>query len=375
MKHRSFVPDEIDQSRPLKISQAYKTYHDFAIGKVTPKKTRKFKKVAYFRKLSPVLEEELAKKPKRAKKLDPAKQTKTAKKSSTVQTAGVVIRDAPECCHFFELFSLRNPQEKAKAGFFTCFIQVAQWLMELVPNQSRDDDSNDDDSDDVSNDDDDVDCDANGDNEASDSDRTNFDEDENPNLNQNDDEEEEYKEEYVRTPKNYEFTDDEEEYEELYKDVNVRLKDAKHEKEGKGDAEMTDVGRDDVSQKKSYEQVKDDAHVTLTAAHVTHKTEIISMMNVKVRHEDPSIQTSSLLTIPVLVIPETTIVAAPTIPSTILPITPHLQQSTPTPAPTTDPTTTLIPAFLDFSSLFVFDQRVHVLEKELAQLKQADQST
>ncbi|GKG32783.1 hypothetical protein Tco_0430293, partial [Tanacetum coccineum] len=64
-----------------------------------------------------------------------------------------------------------------------------------------------------------------------------------------------------------EFSDDEE-YEELYKDMNVRLKDVEHEEEGKGDAEMTDAGRDDVSQEKSYEKVEDDAHVT----HMTHTT-------------------------------------------------------------------------------------------------------
>ncbi|GKD28240.1 hypothetical protein Tco_1239018 [Tanacetum coccineum] len=121
----------------------------------------------------------------------------------------------------------------------------------------------------------------------------------------------------VHTPDNNEFSDDDEEYEELYKDVNVRLKDAEHEEEGKGDAEMTDAGRDNVSQEKSYEQVEDDAHVTLTAAHVTQKTEgpmqsssvssdftsqflnldnvppvdneVVSMMNVKVRHEEPQI--------------------------------------------------------------------------------------
>ncbi|GKC63215.1 hypothetical protein Tco_1095813, partial [Tanacetum coccineum] len=98
-----------------------------------------------------------------------------------------------------------------------------------------DDDGNDDDSD---NNDDDVDSNADGDNEAK---------------------------EYVRTPNNYEFSDDDEEYEELYNDVNARLKDAKHEEEGKRDAEMTDAGRHDVSQEKSYEQVEDDAHVTLTA--------------------------------------------------------------------------------------------------------------
>ncbi|GJS12549.1 hypothetical protein Tco_0407021 [Tanacetum coccineum] len=263
---------------------------------------------------------------------------------------------------------------------------------------SRDDDSNDDGSDDVSNDDDDVDSDADGDNDASDSERTDSDEDENPTLNLKNDEEEEYEEEYVHTPENYEFTDDEDEYEELYKDVNMRLKDAEHEKEGKGDANMTDAGLEYVSQEKSYEQVKDDAHVTLIAAPVTQKTEspmqsssvssdfanqflnldnasptdneVVSMMNVKVRHEEPSTQTPSILTIPVTVILKTSTAVAPTIPSIIQQITPLPQQSTPTLAPTTEPTTTSIPALPDFSSLFRFDQRVFVLEKELSQLKQ-----
>ncbi|GKF23506.1 hypothetical protein Tco_0075828, partial [Tanacetum coccineum] len=72
----------------IKYSKAYKTYLDFATGKATPKKSRKFKKVASpLRKLSPVLEEEPAVKPKRAKK--------PAKKSTIVPTACVVIRDTP----------------------------------------------------------------------------------------------------------------------------------------------------------------------------------------------------------------------------------------------------------------------------------------
>ncbi|GKC78413.1 hypothetical protein Tco_1129187 [Tanacetum coccineum] len=225
---------------------------------------------------------------------------------------------------------------------------------------SEDDDSNDDDSDDVSkdDDDDDVDSDADGDNEASDSERTDFDEDANPNLNQNDDEEKEDEEEYVCTSDNYEFSNNDEEYEELYKDVNVRLKDPVHKEEGKGDVEMTDDAHDE----KSYEQVEDDAHVTLTATHVTQKTdgpmksssvssdfasqflnlgnvppadnEVISMMNAKACHEELSTHTPSLLTVPVTVVPETSTATATTVPPTIPSVTPLPQQSTPTPAPT-----------------------------------------
>ncbi|GJV48208.1 hypothetical protein Tco_1438420, partial [Tanacetum coccineum] len=54
----------------------------------TPKKARKYKKVASpFRKWSPILEEEHAEKPKQARK--------PAKKSTTVPTAGVAFRDTP----------------------------------------------------------------------------------------------------------------------------------------------------------------------------------------------------------------------------------------------------------------------------------------
>ncbi|GJX48861.1 retrovirus-related pol polyprotein from transposon TNT 1-94 [Tanacetum coccineum] len=80
------LDDMINQD--IKDSKAYKTYLDFATGKATPKKAMKFKKVASpSRKLSPVLEEEPAVKPKQAKE--------PAKKSTTVPTEGVVIRDTP----------------------------------------------------------------------------------------------------------------------------------------------------------------------------------------------------------------------------------------------------------------------------------------
>ncbi|GJX26901.1 hypothetical protein Tco_0233197 [Tanacetum coccineum] len=215
------------------------------------------------------------------------------------------------------------------------------------------------------------------DNNGEDSDHVNDDDDGDGDAdddNKNDDEEEDYKEEYVHTPENYEFTDDEEDYEELYQDVNVRLTDPEHEEEEKRDAKMTDAGLDDATQEKSYEQVKEDAHVTLTATYVTQKSEadneVASMLNVKVRHEEPSTQTPSLLTIPVTVIPETSTAAVPTIPPTIIATLP--QQTTPTPAPTTKPSTTSIHTLPDFLSLFGFDQRVSVLEKEPSQLKQMD---
>ncbi|GJS92479.1 hypothetical protein Tco_0799447 [Tanacetum coccineum] len=77
-QYRSLIPDDII-NQDIKDFKAYKTYYDFAIGKVPPKKARKYKKVASpSRKLSPVLEEEPAEMPKKAKK--------PAKKSTTVTT-------------------------------------------------------------------------------------------------------------------------------------------------------------------------------------------------------------------------------------------------------------------------------------------------
>ncbi|GKD25225.1 hypothetical protein Tco_1231439, partial [Tanacetum coccineum] len=392
-------------NQDIKDSKAYKTYLEFATRKATPKKARKFNKVdSHSKKLSLVLEEEPLEKPKQAKK--------PAKKSTIVPTAVVVIRDTPGVS-----MSKKKPPTKVDRGkgmdllSEAALLEAAQIKKTLkkstlethklhasglgdgvgsqpkVPdeqqdnttgiNKGTDDDSNDDDSDDVSNDgDDDV---------------------------NSDDGEEEYEEEYIRTPNNYEFTDDEEEYEELYKYINVRLRDVEHGEEGKEDTEKTDVGHDAGTQETTYEQVKDDEPVILTIVHDTQKTEvplqsssissdfatqflnldnpsptdteINSMMNIDVRHEEPSTLTPPLFTILVTAIPETSSAATSTIHPLIPPFIPIPQTSTPTPAPTTETTTTLIPALPNFSSLFEFDQRVFVLEKELSQLKQVDYST
>ncbi|GKG34653.1 hypothetical protein Tco_0437349, partial [Tanacetum coccineum] len=61
-KYRALIPEEMI-NKDIKHSKAYKTYFDFATGKATPKKARKFNKIASpSKKLSSVLEEEPAKK-------------------------------------------------------------------------------------------------------------------------------------------------------------------------------------------------------------------------------------------------------------------------------------------------------------------------
>nr|GEV48247.1 hypothetical protein [Tanacetum cinerariifolium] len=83
--------------------------------------------------------------------------------------------------------------------------------------------------------------------------------------------------------------------------------------------------------------------------------------------------TPSLLTKPITEVPETLTTTATKIPLPIPPFIHLPQQSTPTPTPTTEATTSL-PTIPAFSSLFRFNQRVSVLEKELSQLKQVDHS-
>ncbi|GKB90769.1 hypothetical protein Tco_0963041 [Tanacetum coccineum] len=304
----ALIPEEMI-NQDIKDSKAYKTYLDFATGKATPKKAWKFKKVpSPSKKLSPVLEEEPTKKPKRAKK--------PTKKSTIMPTAGVVIRYNPgefvlkkkaptkvdsgkdvdllSEAALLEAAQLKKTLKKSKlethklhaSGSGTStksgVLDVPKYQSESKNESwgnSKDDDRNDDDNYDVSNDDDDVDSDADDDNEASNSEKTDSDEDENPNLNQNDDEEDEYEEEYVRTPDNYELSDDDKEYEELYKDVNVRLKDVENKEEGEGDAKMTDKTE---GQMQSSSISSDFANQFLNLDNAPPvNNEVISMMNVK----------------------------------------------------------------------------------------------
>ncbi|GKD29560.1 hypothetical protein Tco_1240338, partial [Tanacetum coccineum] len=86
-KYGALIPDGMI-NQDIKDTVAYKTYYDYASGKVAPKKARKYKKIASpSRKLSPILEAEPVKKAKQVKR--------HAKKTATVPTTGFVIRDTP----------------------------------------------------------------------------------------------------------------------------------------------------------------------------------------------------------------------------------------------------------------------------------------
>ncbi|GKB27902.1 hypothetical protein Tco_0867303 [Tanacetum coccineum] len=91
-------------------------------------------------------------------------------------------------------------------------------------------------------------------------------------------------------------------------------------------------------------------------------------MDVDVHHEVPSHQTPTLLTVPVSVIFDSSLVFSTVIPQSLPSFTPPSQQSTSTPTPTTEVTNP--PSTLpDFTSVFQFNKRVTSLEKEVVGLK------
>nr|GEV12868.1 retrovirus-related Pol polyprotein from transposon TNT 1-94 [Tanacetum cinerariifolium] len=166
------------------------------------------------------------------------------------------------------------------------------------------------------------------------------------------DDEEEKDDEYLHTPKNNVPTDDE--------------TDVEMNNEDKG--EMTHVETVNTE----HEEVNQE---------VAGEPEIISMMDVKVQHEDTSTKSSPLLTIPISIIPEQTIfnpsnivstAPAPTISLILSSLYLALQQITPIPTPTTTKATTTTTAIPDSDTLSAIHQRLSNLEKEVNILKEVD---
>nr|GEY84092.1 hypothetical protein [Tanacetum cinerariifolium] len=160
----------------------------------------------------------------------------------------------------------------------------------------------------------------------------------------------------------------------------------------KVDVEMTDAQQKKENLKITQEQVVEDAHVTITIvskesevldASVSHSfdlaskflnfsdihpndAEIVYSLDVHIHHEVPRIYTSTLLTVPVLVIPEASLVCT-TIPQSSQTFTYPLLQTTPTPPPTIE--TTNIPSLiLDFALVFRFNDGIIALEQDVAEL-------
>ncbi|GJV04024.1 hypothetical protein Tco_1337593 [Tanacetum coccineum] len=164
--------------------------------------------------------------------------------------------------------------------------------------------------------------------------------------------------------------------------------------QGEGaDAEMNDAQQGNENLETTQEQVVKDAHVTIsivmkkTEVPVTSSSrssdlaskflnfsdiphadaEIVSPLDVHVHHEVLRTQAPTLLTIPVFVITESSPVLT-NIPQSSQTFTPPPILTTPTPPPTIE-TTNPLSTLPDFASVFRFNDRITVLEKEVAKLK------
>nr|GEV28922.1 reverse transcriptase domain-containing protein [Tanacetum cinerariifolium] len=218
-QYGAVIPDDII-NQDIKDSKAYKIYYDFANGKSTHKQAKKYKKIASpSRKLSLILEEEPAEKPK-GKGIDllfdasllEADQVKEALKKSKKEShmlhpggSGDGVGSQPKIpVESEDKTTGTDKGTSTKPGV----PDVPKYLSESKNESwgdSGDDGSNDNDSDEVTKDDDedDVESDANEDKDDSDNEKTDC------------------------------------ECDELYKDVDVKSLDAEREKEKKGDAKMT----------------------------------------------------------------------------------------------------------------------------------------
>nr|GEU48928.1 retrovirus-related Pol polyprotein from transposon TNT 1-94 [Tanacetum cinerariifolium] len=265
----------------IKLSKVYKTYLDYATGKVPPKKARKFKKPAS-PKLKTVLSspKEPTQKGKRVKR--------AAKKATTSPTTGVVIRDTPEMKKALkksrrETHKLQASGSNERVNFESEVLDestdkpkdTSEGTEENDDDNEEDDSDNDDgDNDDGGNDDEGNDDECNYDEGSNeDSDQTDSDDDENLSFTLKDYEEEEQYKEFKLTPERKKYDDDnddkmyEEEHDdvtkELYRDLNIthRLR----------DIDLTNAQQGGEDQKNASHELgfvqEEDAHVTLTTIH------------------------------------------------------------------------------------------------------------
>ncbi|GJX60827.1 hypothetical protein Tco_0292217 [Tanacetum coccineum] len=230
----------------------------------------------------------------------------------------------------------------------------------------KSDGNNDDDANDEDNQEGD---DTNDDDKETDSDRTESDIIKIPVLNQSITEYYEEEEEKINDEETMDEEEDNEVTKELYDDVNVNL--------GNEDTDMTNTNqgaseRQNVSQELGFEQVKEDAHVTLTPILHTQKADepiqsssVSSNFTSKLLNlENPSpadYEIASLmetLAHHAMVVPEYTSGFITTIPPPPSFFNTLPQQATPTPTPATSEATTLLTSLLDFSSRFKLNERV-----------------
>ncbi|GKD12532.1 hypothetical protein Tco_1196939 [Tanacetum coccineum] len=323
-------------NRQMRESDAYKTYLAYATGAASPKMKRKLKQPASplkKRTLVTVEEEE----PEPAKKVIPTKKPATKR-----QSFGVQIRDTPGMSVSKKKAPAKVTRSKGIELLYDATLLEEAQLKKTLKRSKRETtihqtggSSEGADSESEVLDEPKGNGDEDADDQQGDDERTESDDEptETDNPKTSDDEEEIQDDEFVHTPEDYVPTDDElndvteEEYErineELYGDVNVSLTDAEPADKEKDDVEMIVAGHVNVNHEVACNQVKDDAQATQkTDASIPSSsissdyaakflnfdnipptnTKVVSMMVINVQHAVP--RTSSLLTIPMSVIPK-----------------------------------------------------------------------
>ncbi|GJV43593.1 hypothetical protein Tco_1428129 [Tanacetum coccineum] len=295
-KYEALIPNGMI-NQDIKDSIAYKTYYNFATGKVPPKKARKYKKSA-----SPKLKIVFASPKEPSQK---GKRVKRAAKKSTQSTAGVIIRDTLGVSMNKALKKSKQETHKLQASGSS---KGANFELEVsdeqtgkpkdtskgtddklgVPDVSKEDSTDskaeswgnsEEESDDVNEEDDNYNDDGGNDDDGNDDggnddyERTDSDDDEYPSFTLKDYEEEKTQEdEYVHTPDKDKFDDkekmdeegDDEVTKELYEDLNINR--------GSKDTEMTNAEQGgayqpNASHESGFVHEEEDAHVTLTIVH------------------------------------------------------------------------------------------------------------
>ncbi|GKB12517.1 retrovirus-related pol polyprotein from transposon TNT 1-94 [Tanacetum coccineum] len=174
--------------------------------------------------------------------------------------------------------------------------------------------------------------------------------------------------------------EDDEVTKDLYEYVNVNL--------GNEDTKMTNADQgaskqQNISQESGFEQVEEDAHVTLTLVLDTHKADehvqsssVSSYFTSKLLNlENPSPADNEIASLMetstrhAIAVPEITFGFTTSIPPPSPFFNPLLQHVRPAPTPTTSEATTSFTSLPDFTSVFKFNERVTNLEKDLSEIK------
>nr|GEX78836.1 hypothetical protein [Tanacetum cinerariifolium] len=267
-------------NQDIKDSKAYKTYLDYATGKVPPKKARKFKKP-----VSPKLKIVLASpkeptqkdtpgksvsKKKAPAKTDRGKEIELLSDATLLEDAQLkkTLRKSKQETHKLQAsgssegadFESEVPDEQTgKTKDTSKGTSVKPGVLDVSKEDSSDSDddslgNNEDENDDLNDEDDDGGNDDgsgnadDGGNDAEDSEQTDLDDDENPSFTLKDYEEEEQDEEYVHTPEKEKSDDEEKMYEEEDDDVAKELYGDLNITQGLKDTDMTNAEQDEEDQ-------------------------------------------------------------------------------------------------------------------------------